>query len=69
MDNTELRGLLRKKAIETVHESTEMLKQAFALLKAGRQQQAEKLQKEARAKRDDSVWLMHKANKLENDSH
>lgn len=67
MDNTELRLLLRKRAIETVHESTEMLKQAFALFKAGRQQQAEKLQKEARAKRNDSVWLMHKANKLEND--
>ena len=68
MENTELRGLLRKTAIETVHESTEMLKQAFALFKAGRPQQAEKLQKEARAKRNDSVWLMHKANRLDNDS-
>jgi hypothetical protein len=54
--------------VEAVHESTEMLKQAFALLKAGNRQQAEGLQKAARAKRNNSVWLMHKANKMERDS-
>jgi uncharacterized protein Yka (UPF0111/DUF47 family) len=68
MDNSEIRLLLRKKALETVHESTEMLKQAFALLKSGNRQQAEELQNAARAKRNNSVWLMRKANKLERDS-
>ena len=68
MDNSEIRLLLRKRAVENVRESTEMLKQAFALLRSGNRQQAEQLQKAARAKRNDSVWLMQKANKLEDDS-
>ena len=68
MSNSEISLLLRKKAVEDVHESTEMLKQAFALLKSGNLQQAEELQKAARAKRSNSVWLMRRANKLERDS-
>jgi len=68
MDNSEISLLLRKKAVEAVNESTEMLKQAVVLLKSGNRQQAEGLQNEARAKRNNSVWLMRKANKLENDS-
>jgi hypothetical protein len=68
MNNSEMSLLLRKRAVEAVHESTELLKQAFVLLKAGNRQQAEGLQKAARAKRNNSVWLMRKANKLERDS-
>ena len=68
MDHSEISLLLRKKAVETVHESTEMLKQALTLLKAGNREQAERLQKAARAKRNNSVWLMRRANKLERDS-
>lgn len=68
MANSEISLLLRKKAVEAVHESTEMLKQAFALLKSGNRQRAEELQTEARAKRYNSMWLMRKANKFERDS-
>jgi uncharacterized protein Yka (UPF0111/DUF47 family) len=67
MYNSEVRLLLRKRAVERVRESTEMLKQALALLRSGNQQQAEQLQKAARAKRHDSVWLMQKATKLDHD--
>jgi hypothetical protein len=45
-----------------------MLKQAFAQLESGNRQEAERLQKAARDKRNNSVWLMRKANKLEHDS-
>lgn len=54
--------------MEAVNESTEMLKQAFTLLKSGNLKKAKELQKAARAKRNNSVWLMRKANKLERDS-
>ena len=54
--------------MDAVSESTEMLKQAFALLRSGNQQQAEQLQKAARAKRNESMWLMRKASRIENDS-
>jgi ribosome maturation protein Sdo1 len=68
MDNSQVRLLLRKKAVEAVHESTDMLKQAFALIKSGNRQKAEELRKAAREKRDNSVWMMLKANKLDDDS-
>lgn len=68
MNNSQISLLLRKKAVEAVIESTEMLKQALALLKAGNGQQAEGLQKAARAKRNNSVWLMRRATKIERDS-
>lgn len=68
MANSEISLILRKKAVEAVHESTEMLKQEFKLLKSGNPQQAEDLQKAARAKRYNSMWLMRKANKIERDS-
>jgi hypothetical protein len=68
MDNSEIRLLLRQRAVEIVRESTEMLKQALDLLKSGNHQQAERLQEAARAKRNDSVWLMRKADKLDRDS-
>jgi hypothetical protein len=68
MDKSQISLLLRKRAVETVNESTEMLKQAFVLLKSGNRLEAERLQKAARAKRNNSVWLMRKANKIEHDS-
>ena len=68
MAHAERSLMLRKKAVEAVNESTEMLKQAFALLNSGNLQRAEELQKAARAKRNNSVWLMREANKLERDS-
>jgi uncharacterized protein Yka (UPF0111/DUF47 family) len=57
--------ILRKRAVEAVNESTEMLKQAFDLLNSGNLKKAEELQNAARAKRNNSVWLMREANKLE----
>jgi hypothetical protein len=68
MDSLALGLVLRRRAVETVHESTEMLKQAVVLLKAGQRRQAERLQEAARAKRNESVWLMRRANKLDRDS-
>jgi hypothetical protein len=68
MAKSEISLVLRKKALEAVSESTEMLKQALALLGSGNRQEAELLQKAARAKRNDSVWLMRKANRLDRDS-
>ena len=53
--------------MEAVSESTEMLKQALILERAGDREQAEQLQKAARAKRNGSVWLMQTANKLDQD--
>ena len=67
MDNSDITLLLRKRAVQNVRESTEMLKQALALLRSGNRQQAEQLQKAARVKRNESMWLMQKANKLEDD--
>lgn len=60
---------LREQAVEALQKSTTMLKQALILLNQGRRQAAHKLQNEARAKRNDSVWLMAKANELEKASH
>jgi beta-N-acetylglucosaminidase len=60
---------LRKEAVEALQKSTTMFKQAVILLKQGRREAAKKLQNEARAKRNDSVWLMAKANELEKASH
>jgi len=60
---------LRKEAVEALQKSTTLFKQAFILLKQGRRDAANKLQNEARAKRNDSVWLMAKANELEKASH
>ena len=68
MSNSEISFLLRTKAVEYVNESTQMLKQAFALIKAGNRQEAERLQQVARAKRHNSVWLMRKATKIERNS-
>jgi len=67
MDYYDIRLLLRKRAVERVRESTEMLKQALALVKSGNREQAERLQERARAKRNESVWLMRKANTLDSD--
>jgi uncharacterized membrane protein YccC len=60
---------LRKEAVEALQKSTTMFKQAFILLNQGRREAAKKLQNEARAKRNDSVWLMAKANELDRASH
>jgi hypothetical protein len=68
MANTEIGLLLRKRAVEAVHESTEMLKQALALRRSGNPEKAESLRKAAQTKRDNSVWLMRRANKLDSDS-
>jgi len=67
MPNSEISLLLRRRALEAVSESTEMLKQALALLKLGDRLRAEQLQQAARAKRHSSVWLMQTANKLDHD--
>lgn len=60
---------LRKQAVEALQKSTTMFKQAYTLLKQGRREAANELLNEARAKRNDSVWLMAKANELDNASH
>jgi hypothetical protein len=47
-------------------ESTTMLEVASNLLDAGNREEAIRLKDEARGKRNVSVWLMSKANSLEN---
>ena len=59
---------LRRKAIESLRESTEMFEQALSLVKADDLKEAEKTQKLARKKRIDSVWLMNEASRLEKES-
>ena len=56
---------LQKKAIKALQDSTNMLNVSFTLIEQGNREEARRLQNEARAKRNDSVWLMSKANALE----
>ena len=57
---------LREQAMEALQASTIMLEVASNLLDAGNREEAIRLKEEARAKRNVSVWLMSKANTLEN---
>ena len=52
-----------------LRESTTMFRVARNLLRQGNCEEAQRLRREARAKRDASVLLMTKANALENASH
>jgi hypothetical protein len=65
MSNSALIAELRRKAIETLHESTEMFEQALSELKEGNLEQAEETQELARLIRADSAWLMTEASRLE----
>ena len=56
---------IRERAVRALEESTNILEKAFILLQQGRRAEADKMRSEARAKRNDSVWLMAKANELE----
>ena len=58
-------GDLREQAMEALQESTTMLKVAGKLLDQGNLEEARRLRDEARAQRNLSVWLMAKANRLE----
>ncbi len=58
--------VLREQAMAALRESTTMLEVASNLLDAGNREEAVRLKDEARAKRNVSVWLMGKANTLEN---
>lgn len=57
---------LREQAMEALQASTTMLEVASNLLDAGNRAEAIRLKEKARAKRNVSVWLMSKANTLEN---
>ncbi len=57
---------LQEQAMEALKESTTMLEVASKLLDQGNRDEAVRLKDEARAKRNVSVWLMSKANALEN---
>src|SRR5882762_10115705 len=59
---------LREQAMEALQESTTLLKVAHNLMEQGNRREAQRLQDEARNKRNVSVLLMAKANALENDS-
>jgi len=59
---------LQKKAIKALQDSTNMLNVSFTLIEQGNREEARRLQNEARAKRNDSVWLMSQANALETGS-
>ncbi len=59
---------LREQAMKALRESTTMLGVARNLLRQGNRDEAERLQHEARVKRDASFLLMAKANALENAS-
>ena len=58
---------LRRRAIATLQESTDLFDQASALFENGELENAAKVQELARSKRSESVWLMTAASKLEND--
>lgn len=54
--------------METLQKSTQMFEQAVRLLNEGQRTEADKLRTAARAKRSDSIWLMGKASKFEEES-
>jgi hypothetical protein len=56
---------LREQAMDELQQSTTMLKVAGKLLDQGNVEEATRLRDEARAHRNISVWLMAKANSLE----
>ena len=56
---------LREQAMEELQQSTTMLQVAGKLLDQGNVEEAKRLRDEARAHRNVSVWLMAKANTLE----
>jgi len=58
---------LREQALEELSQSTTMLEVASNLLDQGNRDEAARLNKEARIKRNVSVWLMSKANALESE--
>jgi hypothetical protein len=60
---------LREQAIEALEESTTMLSVASKLLDQGNVAEAKRLRDLARARRNISVWLMAKANTLEQTAH
>ena len=57
---------LREQAMEALQESTTMLQVACNLMEQGNKQEAERLHRAARTKRNVSVLLMAKANAIEN---
>lgn len=59
---------LRQQARRALKESTTMLMVADQLLKLGNREEARRLHREARAKRDASMLLMARANELEQES-
>ncbi len=59
---------LREQAMEVLQESTTLLRVACNLMEQGNRKEAQRLQHEARNKRNVSVLLMAKANALEKDS-
>ena len=59
---------LREQAMEALQQSTTMLEVASNLLDQGNREEAERLHKAARTKRNVSVLLMAKANALDNAS-
>ena len=62
----ELATPLREQAMQTLQESTVMLKVACNLIEQGNRKEAQRLQDAARAKREVSVMLMAQATALEN---
>ena len=68
MMNNPRSGSLREQAMAALRESTTMLEVARNLLKQGNRAEAQRLQREARNKRNVSVLLMAKANALDNAS-
>lgn len=60
---------LREQAMEALEESTTMLTVASKLLDQGNVAEARRLRDQARARRKISVWLMAKANTLEQAAH
>jgi len=68
MDNQALISTLRRQAVATLEKSTKMFEQALCLREEGKKIEAEKLRTVARLKRNDSIWLMRKANKCEREA-
>jgi hypothetical protein len=67
MSNSALITELRKKALETLEESSALFDAAAILRKDGKREEAKQLQELARQKRSESTWLMAEANRLHKD--
>lgn len=66
MNDKRSKATLRQRALESLEQSTKMLEVALKLFKQGNRTEAARIRDEARALRSVSVYLMNRANRVEN---